>query len=182
MGTPICFVDTETISLQRDHRHIWEVGLIVPDHWSRKEWSWTLDAPLGEADSKALEIGQFHERFSPPGADRAKFAREFSQLTWGKHIVGAVPSFDEERLWHLLRANNACPGWHYHVIDIEAIIVGYLAAQARIDGRSELLEIATPPYNSNELSKAIGVDPEKFDRHTALGDCRWTKALWDEIF
>jgi hypothetical protein len=183
-NAPICFVDVETISLERDHRHVWDVGLIYPENGVWKERSWLLaDVPIGESDPRALEIGQFFNRHggAHTGTPRDRFAHDFSKLTWGLHLVGAIPSFDEERLYRLLRANNACPGWHYHIIDIEAMLVGYLAAQARIDARPELLELATPPYRSEDLSRAVGVDPDQFDRHTGLGDCRWTKAMYEAV-
>ena len=34
---------------------------------------------------------------------------------------------------------------------------------------------------SNQLSLAVGVDPDDYDRHTALGDCRWAKAIYQAV-
>jgi hypothetical protein len=31
------------------------------------------------------------------------------------------------------------------------------------------------------LSRALGVDPDAYDRHTALGDARWVRAQYDTI-
>jgi oligoribonuclease (3'-5' exoribonuclease) len=41
--------------------------------------------------------------------------------------------------------------------------------------------IAVPPWDSGELSRAVGVDPDDFDRHTALGDARWAKAIYQAV-
>ncbi len=40
---------------------------------------------------------------------------------------------------------------------------------------------AIPPWDSNKLSLAVGVDPDDFDRHTALGDARWAKAIYERV-
>ena len=38
-----------------------------------------------------------------------------------------------------------------------------------------------PPWSSDGLSSAVGVDPEQFERHTAMGDVRWVMAQWDAV-
>jgi hypothetical protein len=85
--------------------------------------------------------------------------------------------------------------WHYHVIDVEALAAGYLAAirqdaaelgyhdrpdtpQYEHEGN---LEIARLPWKSDSLSRAVGVEPDDFDRHTALGDARWAKAIYEAV-
>lgn len=40
---------------------------------------------------------------------------------------------------------------------------------------------ALPPWNSNDMSRAVGVEPDDFDRHTALGDARWAKAIYEAV-
>ena len=37
------------------------------------------------------------------------------------------------------------------------------------------------PWDSDEISRVVGVDPDDFDRHTALGDARWARAIYDAI-
>lgn len=188
MSTPLAFVDTETTGLDPDRHEIWEVALIVPEadgSWS--EHSWQLPVDLSRADPIALNIGRFHDRHVPAGELESPkyFAREFVEWTRGLHLVGAVVSFDAERLWKLLRANGECPMWHYHLVDVEALAAGWVAAQKQpfwgpgcaigdpVDPQ--------PPWDSNALSRAVGVDPEDFDRHTALGDARWAKALYEAV-
>ena len=53
------------------------------------------------------------------------------------------------------------------------LAVGYLA------GRGEPLPPL--PWNSDNLSRMVGVDPDRFDRHTAMGDALWTQAIYDRI-
>ena len=163
MNAPICFVDTETTGLDPDQHQIWEVGLILPDG---TEHEWTLPVDLGRADAIGLKIGRYYDRAVDAIRTMPRpFAEQFEELTRGLHLAGCVISFDEERLRKLLRANGACPGWHYHLVDVEAIAAG--------------MTRTPPPWNSNDLSLAVGVDPEQFDRHTALGDARWAKAVYE---
>lgn len=168
--TSLAFVDTETTGLDPDRNEVWEVGLILRDtEGIEVERVWQLPVDLGRAESIALKVGNFYERrwdyseLTRP----VDFAEEFGELTHGTHLVGAVPSFDDGFLKRLLRASRGCPGWHYHLVDVEALAAGRLAAE--------------PPWDSNELSRLVGVDPELFDRHTALGDARWARAIYDAV-
>jgi DNA polymerase III epsilon subunit-like protein len=190
----VCFIDTETTGLDPDLHEIWEVGLIVDD----QEYEWMLPVDLGRADPIVLKIGRFFERRVPYLGERTgwnhgtrelwDFAQNFALLTRGRHLVGAVVSFDEERLRKLLQANGACPGWHYHIIDVEALAIGYVsAAWAFVDepvGSGPLWQFDPHvlPWKSDDLSRAIGVEPPGEDeRHTALGDARWAKRLYEAI-
>lgn len=103
----------------------------------------------------------------------------FARLVEGRHLVGAVPSFDEERLRRLYRKHvdptaTRFP-WHYHLIDVEAMMVGYLLGDPEGDWRFPL------PWKSDDLSTALGVTPPDKDRHTALGDARWAKTIYERI-
>lgn len=198
----VCFLDTETTGLDPDQHEIWEVALIVDD----EEYLWQLPVDLGRADARALDVGRFHERRQKPASESStaelaldgrdefvvpamslgRWCHQFARLTWGRHLVGAVVSFDEERLRRLLRANHACPGWHYHLIDVEALAVGAVGERARLVqahpecfGNIEITPLLDLPWDSRELSRAVGVDPDQFDKHTALGDARWAKAIYE---
>lgn len=178
----VCFVDTETTGLDPDRHQIWEVGLILPND---DEYHWYLPVDLGTADPFALDIGRFHERH-PHGyrsptegglTDLDQFSEEFASLTYKLHMAGAVISFDDLRLAKLLRAHGQQPGWHYHVIDVEALAAGYLAAGYSDAGPGP----HRPPWNSDELSQCLGVHPDQFERHTALGDSRWARAIYHKV-
>lgn len=162
----VVFVDTETTGLDPDQHEIWEVALVDADG---RTFEWMLPVDLGRADPAALRIGRFHDRWqaSMAESDATVFAKQFVDLTRGKHLVGAVISFDAERLWRLLRSNDQCPMWHYHLVDVEALIAGKLGQP--------------PPWSSEDLSRAVGVDPSDFNRHTALGDALWVKAQYEAV-
>ena len=206
MTAPVVWVDCETTGLDPYFHEIWEVGLIDGDGQERH---WFLPVDLARADAVALDVGRFHERH-PDGhnfdcdrevetrghasiASPAVFAKVFAGLTWHKHLVGAVVSFDEERLRRLLRRNHQAPGWHYHIIDVEALAAGYLmrgiAARAdRAEGDDDIVAEAeelrskiTPPWDSRELGEMLGVVQPDEDKHTALGDARWAKAIYEEV-
>jgi hypothetical protein len=129
----------------------------------------------------ALKIGRFYERFGDVGTYRAKAewdipaeaARSIAKRLNGKHIVKAVPSFDDVMLKAFLRKNGHAPTWHYHLIDVETLVPGALAQ------RGEPVEL---PWKSDDLSRAFGGEPPGDDeRHTALGDARWAKRLYEAV-
>lgn len=196
MSAPLVFIDTETTSLRADRR-AWEIGLIIrrpghPDHAQ----SWFIsaaDLDLGGADLMSLKVGRFHDRHpeyvrNPALEPRRPFGEEetlqkVEELTRGAHLVGAVVSFDAEVLAERMRWHGICPSWHYHLIDIEAMAVGYLHRERARDGSGREMDgsLTALPWNSNDLSRAVGVDPDGFDRHTALGDAKWARAIYDAI-
>lgn len=178
---PVCFVDTETTALDRDVRQIWEVALITPDG---AETLWRLPVDLAEADPMSLGINGFHDRYPywhTPEEERPAILRDFAQhfaaLTRDLHLAGACVHFDEHTLWDLLRANGECPMWHYHIIDVEALAAGWLRWQSDQAKRV----FAQPPWKSTDLSLAVGVNPDSFARHSAMGDARWAKAIYEAV-
>lgn len=212
----LAFIDTETTSLRADRR-AWEVGLILrrPDK-PDEEHHWFVaaeDLDLGNADPFSLSIGRFYERHPQPRAfwteglkecprERAVLA-DVERLTRGAHLVGAVVSFDADVLGQRMRANGLCPSWHYHLIDVEALAVGWLnGRRARqneiVDGyplenngehAPGLVRWNSPgpwdvplPWKSDDLSRLVGVTPAADeDRHTALGDAKWAMRIYDAV-
>ena len=79
---------------------------------------WIDDLPDSFADD-------YRERFSPAKAlNEPTAAALIYAATRGATIVGAVPSFDTERLSQLLRRNGIEPPWHYHLMDVENLVLG----------------------------------------------------------
>jgi DNA polymerase III alpha subunit (gram-positive type) len=167
------FVDTETTGLDPDRHEIWEVACIYHEGNSWIERAWQLPVDLGKADPMALKISKFHERRKrvKEWTELDYFAANFAAITRGRHLAGAVVSFDEERLRKLLRANGACPEWHYHLIDVEALAIGYLAGKGKH---------FTLPWDSEDVSRALGIEPDT-DRHEALYDAEWAKRIYEAV-
>ncbi len=174
--TTLAFIDTETSGLDPDRHEIWEVGLILRSGEMETSHHWFLPIDLGRADVDALQIGRYYERHPSAGRDQtrgavdslADFAYLFEQLTRGAYLVGAVVSFDEQRLAKLLRANGACPGWHYHLIDVRALAAGAVGAP--------------PPWNHDTIMRKLSVPSVPAGtRHTALGDARMAMNIYDAV-
>lgn len=199
--TKICFVDTETTSLRHDRR-AWEIGIIARDGGKDVERSWLIEAgdlDLGGADVMSLKIGRFYERHPQASAQwltglpiirpEADALAEVEAITRGAHLVGAVVSFDADVLGQRMRAHGICPSWHYHLIDIEALAAGWLQRHASVlenrestlDEATELRRTARPPWKSDDLSAALGITVSEDERHTALGDARWARAIYDAV-
>lgn len=191
--TRLCFIDTETTSLRPDRR-AWEIGFIVRDpeagvHDAEHHWFiHRTDLDLGNADPFALKVGRFYERHPDYGdmTQREEYAlREVEKLTRGAHLVGAVPNFDAEVLAARMRAHGILPSWHYHLICVENLAIGYINGRCHREGTdrewSNALADVGMPWKSDELSAALGVKVSGEDRHTALGDARWAMAIYDAV-
>lgn len=177
----LVFLDTETTSLRPDRR-AWEIATILrkpgePD----VEQSWFVeeaDLDLGNADLMSLKIGRYFDRHPearagkdtmPHAATRweAGVLPEVEAITRGAIIVGAVPNFDTEVLGRRMRKNGLCPSWHYHLVDVETLAAG--------DKK------LSPPWGFDGILAAYGLVYDEADRHTALGDARMVRDLYDAI-
>lgn len=171
----IVFLDTETLGLDPD-APIWEFAAVRRlDPVGEVELHFTIHHdPAHWLDGFPEEfLGDYLGRYKPDTAwGEVAAVGAIHAITKGAHIIGAVPSFDTERLAKLLRRNGIEPEWHYHLIDVENVVVGYLA------GRGELIP---RPWKSDQLSAAVGVNPDDYARHTAMGDVRWAMAQWDAV-
>lgn len=184
---PVCFVDTETTGLDPRKHPIWECALIMPNG---VEHTWQLDLTPAElllADPIALDICRFRERRATVGKRKhpSSFLEEFIALTEGLHLAGAIISFDEERLRNMAyRYPFIDPKWHYHIIDVEALAVGYIAGLAsswRSPERRQRRPIVRPPWKSDEITAELGIRIPEGDKHTAMGDARWAKAIYEHV-
>jgi DNA polymerase III epsilon subunit-like protein len=179
----LIFIDTETTSLRHDRR-VWEVGLIIRDP-GKEDHEYQLfvddtDLDLGNADPFSLKIGGFYER-------HPQYAKLHNELTMPEaemlsgleyqtrdaHLIGALPSFDADVISTRMRAHNILPSWHYHLIDMEPMVVGYLHGRGK--------PVPDLPWSSNALYEAIGINPAKYERHTALGDARRERDAWEIV-
>lgn len=206
----VVFLDTETTGLDPRTEDVFEVAII---NQAGSEHVFNIQprrAVVERMHPKAVEVNRYHERvgtgwlwdYTEPALDRIR------DLLDGVHICGAVPDFDTRFLTALYwRFGQEPPRWHYHLIDIEAMAVGYLhgrngpkckacghrtpehgASGCAADDEAAMGGCDCPwtglslPWDSDDLSRAVGVEPPSEDeRHTALGDARWVKRLYENI-
>lgn len=137
---------------------------------------------LPETVQKGLEIGGFHERHPERGGDTsgapvmteqdaADMLMDGPWLRGTPRVVGAVPNFDDLGLFDLLyRTGQIKPDdelWNYHLVCAENYAAGALGLDVSDD------------WDSEELSKAVGVDPSAFARHCAVDDALWAEAMYE---
>lgn len=176
----VAFVDIETTGLDPDFDAPWEIAVIVDGN----HHVWFQGVDLADVDPWVLENTGIVDRYDPNLAmlPRDSIAR-FNELVADRHLVGACPWFDSERL-HRIHRHYADDDrtarqhpWHYHLIDVEALAVGHLAATLNWFGFELPL-----PWKSEDLSRTLGVDPAEFEpKHSALADARWAKAMFEAI-
>lgn len=175
------FCDTETTGLDPDdgEDEIWEFAAVKRDDTLVIPEVASFYIQIEHDVSKAMRLPEpflsdYLKRYDPARAVTRTRARlmlnDFFQRGPGgqRHqLIGAVPDFDTAGLRHLMQVRRSQSPWHYHITDVETLLVGYLAARG----------VHVPfPYESDDLSLLVGVDPTLFDRHTAMGDVLWTIA------
>jgi hypothetical protein len=109
-----------------------------------------------------------------PWSDPFKVARKVAETIDGAVVLGANPGFDKDFVRPFLARHGQAYTAHYRPLCITTMGYGYLHGLGKADG-------LTWPLSSDEVSRALGVDPGDFGRHTALGDCAWTLAQFDVI-
>jgi hypothetical protein len=176
--TGICFLDTETLGIHPD-APIWEFAAITRPSLSRssqgeRRMLITIEHDPGDwLDTLPAQfVADYHARYDASAWRERDAAQAIHDITKGAHIVACNPVFDDPRLANLLRRNGLEPAWHYHPDDISSMAKGYLAARG---------ELPKPPWKSDQLSLALGVDPADYARHTAMGDALWCKAQYDAV-
>lgn len=191
---PIAFVDCETLGLDPDKHPMWELAVIRRENGVDTEHLWQIRPSrweLEEAEPKALEINGYRERMVLPDdyqvgdmthacglphpMKRHELRDKLRELLDGAVMVGSNPAFDAAFLRVFL---DAAP-WHYRTVDIATLAAGYRHGQA---ASGSPVDYPRLPYKSYELSRQVGVQPPDEEvAHTALGDARWARDVFDTI-
>lgn len=159
-------LDTETTGTDPDRHEVWEIAAVLRDPDGREtEFERLLRLQrLDEADPRALEVGDFLNRYKEAQAvEPAEAIADLLKLTEGAVLGGLNVSFDVGFLRPLLGLRQ--PNWHYSPLDFKSFAGGALALE--------------PPWSSNDLAFRLGVDPDAFARHSALADCHFGLAVYD---
>jgi DNA polymerase III epsilon subunit-like protein len=193
----VAFIDTETTGLDPEHHVVWEIAVIVDgeEHvWQERlprDWTAPGDQPAwATVDPWVVENTGIRERYNHETAlHLADSMDRLVELTRGRHLVGACPWFDSERLHRTLLALAAYRGpearqlpWHYHLIDVENLVVGYMRGQYSDEPDEAGPTKSDLPWKSEDLSRYVGVEPDDFKpKHSALADARWAKAMFEAV-
>lgn len=109
----------------------------------------------------------------------------------GAVLVGQNVQFDAAHLTTFLRRNGQAYTAHYRPVCVTTMAAGFLyglkaAADAYADdhgGERDATAAAGSvealPWSSRDLARAVSVVPDDFDTHTALGDARLARHIWD---
>lgn len=196
----IALIRREADGTEAEHQFYVELDLSKSDQFALKVGKFWQRHPMGRHYSglsifldTPLDNGgpNRHGRWATRGRTgqyltRRAAAQRIALLTHGAHIVGAIPSFDTITMEPLLWEAGLMPAWHHHIVDVEALAVGYLRGRAAsvpqagaTDPRDRTL---APPWKSDDLHHMLGLEPlADEDRHTALGDARWARSFYDKI-
>ncbi len=193
-SSTLVFGDTETTGLDPFMHDAWEFALIVRRDGQDSEHEFRIRPDLGNADPKALEINRYHERTSAADwswDDPHTAATRMYNLLNSAVLIGSNPSFDADMLRNLFaRYYGEAKPWHYRTIDIATLAAGHLYGQAERMTRqtcdavhySKVDAALGWPWSSYRTSELVGVPrPSGEAAHTALGDARWARDVWDAV-
>lgn len=164
----VAFLDIETSGLDPARHALWELALIVDGD----EFVFHLNLHIANAEPSALRLNRFYERvFATERAwewdDPRGVAEIVAVATAGRHLVGAAPWFDAGFLEPFLRRYGHCPAWHHRLICVETYAAGHHGWPL--------------PKSLRDTATELGIITPDDDRHTAIGDARTAKLIYDTL-
>ena len=139
-------------------------------------------------DLAATDLAARGGCWSDAGLLAAELAQQLDNVT----LIAANPTFDANYLTEYLRAYRQAPTWHYRLRDIGSMAWAWLNGRELVTrsflGEDDGVETGRIPRripdmdaSTDDFARALGVDPDSFERHSALGDCRLLAAMLDVI-
>ena len=177
MSPDLVFVDTECTGLRPDDQ-IWEFAGLRRYRDGSSSWLHMLVQHDEMRAATGLPEPFRSQYLSRRGSPEERWPRKRAAIAIAEFLsgdavmVGAVPTFDVLHLTGLLRHYGILVPRLYTVIDVEALAAGSLSRAGR---RVRI------PLNGEQLSRDLGVDPSRYERHTAVGEVKWVRALYDRI-
>jgi DNA polymerase III epsilon subunit-like protein len=182
--TDLISVDIETTGLDPARHEAWEIALIkVDEHegddpdFTPFECSLHMPVTLVGAEVRALEVGQYLERYTQPNPGQTTDTTSgrtvgiedavtlLFQALKGNRLMGMSVHFDASFLSELFRRYGWEPTpWHHRHLDLGSFAGG-------LWGYGQ-------PLSSARLAEQHVPNPNP---HTALGDARWNVSVWHEI-
>lgn len=167
---PICYTDVETFGLESDRHDVFEFGSVkvYPDGREEELHLW-LPADVSKASPDALRKNRFFERrvegYEQHGVDGKEGAWRIAEFTSGATLAGNRISFDEGMVSAYLRKHGLCHAWNLYTVDVPTFCAGALGLRGA-------------NFNGKTVSELLGVLlPSDEDRHTAMGDVRWSRRM-----
>jgi hypothetical protein len=192
--TRVIALDTETTGLD-SRASIWEIGICPCLSTGPGQVITVLVQPFGPYDYLRLPQDfrkDYEARYDSVAALDRTEAAAWLKKTFTPHpdgtkpiLVGTVPGFDDRVFYQSFP--GFVPPWHHHTQDIVSLTSGYLRALEKMSvvtavERDALRRILELPYQSEVLSRAVGVEPPDLgSRHTAGSDAHWAARVWDAV-
>lgn len=190
----LAFVDVETTGLDAFLHEVWEIAVILRVDGEDTEHVFRIKPDLANATPEALRINRFHERTSAPAwrwDDPLDAAAHLNTLLIDAVLIGSNPAFDADMIRNLFARYFDDPTpWHYRTVDVVTLAVGSLYGRASERTRrdcdatwySKVSRALGWPWRSHDVSRHVQVEPPAPEvAHTALGDARWARDVWDTV-
>jgi hypothetical protein len=197
-GPRLVFLDTETTGLDEHYDMPWEVSWINRDLTGVREDIETSvfvqhNTERAEKLPEPFRTDYLKRYKADEAISKARLADMLGLVFQGRpHLIGAVPGFDTVRLTQILAGQFRLPPWHYHVIDVENVALGFLIGKLSDEYvsfgvkqaiRETVFRLTShgKSIRHDDLALLLGVDVDLYDRHTSLGDCRLVRDEWDAM-
>jgi oligoribonuclease (3'-5' exoribonuclease) len=169
------FVDIETTGLDPFVHSVIEIASYIEedvyDGTDDMQWHCSLpfDPYCPTVSKQALETNKYFERveeleeIQESSYEVAEIIRDQFK---GAVLIGNNPQFDARFLEQLLATKLGIgPVWHYHVVDIKALVAGHYGV--------------APPWSTKQIEELTGIKND--GAHTALEDMRWVRKVYRNL-